>query len=107
MAKIIDLKKEKKQWKRCVDNKMKCYGETDFDKKKIRVNKKKSKTNPFRKRPVNKGAHKYPDILDTIVHEELHRKNPKMKEKDVRKMALALVKKMPPSQKKKYYAKYK
>lgn len=82
-------------WERVVDNKMKDFGETDFDKKKIRINKKKAKK-------AGPG-----EVIDTIVHEELHRKHPKMKEKNVRKKTKSLTGRMSKKVKSKYYSKYK
>lgn len=80
------------------------YGETDFDKHLIRVNKKKSRKNPKYTRPVNKHANRYPDVLGTIAHEEKHRKSPKMKEKNVAKYERRIVKKLSKQQKKRYYS---
>jgi len=68
--------KGKKVLKRLIDNKMKHFGETDFDKKTIKVNPKKG------------------DLINTILHEELHAKHPKAKEKTVRKKASSEEKKM-------------
>lgn len=56
-------------YKRRVDKKMKDSGETDFNKKSIRVNPKKG------------------GLLNTILHEELHRTNPNKPEKWVAKKA--------------------
>lgn len=98
----------KKTWRRVVDNKMRgAYGETDFENKTIKVNKKKSKERPLYKRPVNKGATKYPDVLATMVHEELHKDNPSMTEKNVRKAERAKVAKMSSKEKKRVYSRYK
>lgn len=58
--------KKQKKWKRIVDNKMRGHGDIDDEKRIIRINKSKEK---------NK---KRGEILDSIVHEELHRTNPKM-----------------------------
>ena len=49
---------------------MKDYGDTDFDNKEIRVN------------PKKRG------LLNTIIHEELHRKHPDKPEKWIRKKAI-------------------
>lgn len=98
----------KKKWTRKIDPKLRgAYGETDFANKTIRVNPKKSKENPLYKRPVTKGASKYPDVLATMVHEELHKDNPKATEKQVRKMERAKVATMSPKQKKRVYSRYK
>ncbi len=50
---------------RKVDRKLKYFGEIDFDKNVIKVNPKKG------------------DLVNTIIHEEIHRKNPKMKGKNI------------------------
>lgn len=55
------------KYKRKVDTKMRDYGETDFEKKQIRVNPKKR------------------DLLNTIIHEELHRQYPEKPEKWIQK----------------------
>lgn len=81
-----------KKYKRVVDNRMRGFGDTDFNKKVIRVNKKRSK--------------KHGELLDTIVHEETHRKHPKMHEKNVRKTARRKIKKMSTRVKKKNFALY-
>ena len=59
----------KNNYKRKVDRKMKDSGETDFEKKKIRVNPKKK------------------DLLNTVIHEELHRKYPDKPEKWIKEKA--------------------
>lgn len=102
------MRTKKRGWTHTVDNKMRgAYGETDFENKTIRVNKKKSKERPLYKRPVNKGASKYPDVLATMVHEELHKDNPKMTEKDVRKAERAKVARMSSKEKKRVYSRFK
>ena len=67
---------------------------------------------------VNKARHKKkaPRIVkkkdgtehlgNTLEHEEIHRKHPRMKEKTVRKRAIANWKKKSPKAKKKLYARY-
>ena len=67
------MEKKSKKWKRVTDNKMRWYGDTDENKKIIRINKSKKKNT------------KPGDIIDTIVHEEMHKIHPKMSEKLVRK----------------------
>ena len=84
--------KDLKRWKRKTDNRMHAYGDTDIEKKVIRVNKKKSKNSG------RKG-----EVLDTIVHEASHAKHPKMKEKNVRKYTKRLTKKLNRKQKQSYY----
>jgi len=96
----------KKKWKRVVDNKMHGFGDIDFDKKIIRVNKKRSKNKPSRKRPINKGASKFPEVLDTILHEETHRKQSKLHEKTLKKKIVRKMKKMGRKQKQRLYKLY-
>ena len=96
-----------KAWKRVVDNKMQSHGDTNYQKKIIRVNKTKANKTPMYKRPVNKKASRYPDVLGTIVHEETHRKHPKMREQMVRKKERVAVKTMSRSSKAKHYSRYK
>lgn len=94
-----------KDFKRKTDNKMRgAYGETDYKKGTIRVNKKLAREKPMFKRPVNKHASRYPDVLDTIVHEKKHVDSPKMLEKNVRKYAKRMVKTMTRTQKQRHYA---
>lgn len=81
-----------KKYKRVVDNKMPWQGEIDEDKKIIKVNKKKSKEKS--------------SIIDTIVHEELHRKYPKMSEKEIKEMTKEKCKNMSEEEKAKYYKLY-
>jgi len=52
------MAKKKRGYARKIDKKMKDYGEIDFEKKTIRINPKMG------------------DLINTIVHEELHRKYP-------------------------------
>lgn len=82
----------KKHYKLQVDNKMRCYGDTDIEKKAIRINKKKSEASE------RKG-----EVLDTIVHETMHAKHPQMHERTVRKKTKVLVKKLNKRQKQGYY----
>lgn len=82
-------KKEKKKWNRKIDKKMKFSGEIDFDKKTIRVN-------PRKKALVN-----------TIIHEELHKQFPNKTEKWVYKKADEKEKKMGIQQQIRLLLKYK
>ena len=79
-----------------VNNRLRSFGETDTQKKIIQINKKKSKHSK------NKG-----ELLDTIEHEFMHAKHPKMKEKNVVKKTAKATKKMSPKTKKKIYSKVK
>src|SRR5258705_2904591 len=92
-----------KKYKRTVNNKMGNYGETDLGKHTIKINKKLSKSKPTHKRPLNKHAKKYPEVLDTIVHERKHVEHPKMHEKTVRQITKKSIKKMTHKQKRKNY----
>ncbi|MFH1229552.1 MAG: hypothetical protein V1678_03960 [Candidatus Aenigmatarchaeota archaeon] len=85
----------KKKWKRVVDNKMHGHGDIDYEKKVIRVNKSKKKNK-------RKG-----EVLNTIIHEELHRKHPKMHEKTVYKKAKEMEKKTSVKQARKIYSRFK
>lgn len=88
-------KKDIKTYKRKVDNKMRSYGDTDYEKKTVRINKSKKKN----KRPG--------EVLDTIVHEKMHVQHPKMWEKTVRKKTKKVVKTMGKKIKSKAYALFK
>lgn len=90
--KVITNTDLKKLYKRKVNNRMHAFGDTDLDKKIIRVNKKKSK------KDGGKG-----EVLDTIVHEAAHAKHPKMKEKNIRKHTKRLIGKLNKRHKKSYY----
>lgn len=89
----LDIKKELPKWKRIVDNKMRgAYGETDFTKRIIRINKKAHRSKRLgRITPTKKG---HESMIHTMAHEELHRKHPKMHERTVRKLEKKVVKKM-------------
>ena len=89
------IKRSKDKWARVVDNSMRVFGDTNYDKKIIRVNKKKSKkTAPG-------------EVIKTIIHEEEHRLHPKMHEKTVYKKAREMIKRMNHNQKQRHYARYK
>jgi predicted SprT family Zn-dependent metalloprotease len=84
-----------KKWKREVNNKLKgVYGVTDFQKREIQINKKLHKKDGE-------------SMIDTIVHEEMHMKHPRMKEKTVRKLTPKKVKKMSKKAKSNIRNKYK
>ena len=82
-----------KKWKRKTDNRMHAFGDTDLEKKVIRVNKKKSQ---------KIGKKNDGEVLDSIIHEVSHAKHPKMHEKTVRKHTKHLLKKLNPKQKQSY-----
>jgi hypothetical protein len=93
--------------KRIVDNRMKDYGDEDDRTHVIRVNKALSKKDPGRKTPVNPHASRYPGVLDTEVHEEMHAANPKLTEKQVWKRTRKLMTTMKPAAKKKVYSRFR
>lgn len=77
---------------------MKYYGETDFDRGVIRINKKKARKSA--KRGVRG------ELLDTIVHEELHAKYPNKGERKIIEMTKKSIKNMSPTQKAKFYKRF-
>lgn len=77
-----------------VDNKQKFYATTDFDKHLVRINK------TMAKKSGRKG-----ELLDSIKHELVHIKNPKLGERKVIKKTARLVKGMGKKTKARLYAK--
>ncbi len=98
---------DKKPYRHIVDNKLKYYGETDDKKRTVRINKKLSKTHPTHKRSITKGAKKYPEVLDTIIHELHHEKHPKATEKATYKATHKKIRKIGKKSKSKLYAKFR
>lgn len=96
------LTKDATIWKRVVGKVRGGFGETDFDKKTIRIDKSKHKNKALYDVPKKDSS-----LINTIVHEEMHRQNPKMTEKQVRKRTRLKVKKMSKKLKVKMYSKYK
>ena len=92
--------------KRVVDNRMRAYGDEDDDTGVIRVNKALSKKDPGRKHPVNPHASRYPGVLDTIVHEEMHAAHPKMREKTVWRKTRREMTTLKPAHKKRLYKRW-
>jgi len=84
----------RKQYKRSVDNRMRDYGSIDWDKKAIKINKTMSRTIPG-------------GVLDTIVHEETHRRRPQLSEKAVKKQTTRTIERMPASTKSRHYRRYR
>lgn len=80
------------------------YGETDFKKKTIRVNRKRARLDPKFKRPVNKNATKYPDVLATMVHELHHATHPKATERQTIKAERRKVATMSKKEKRRVYS---
>ncbi|MFA6422235.1 MAG: hypothetical protein WCV92_02460 [Candidatus Buchananbacteria bacterium] len=85
----------KDSWVRLVDNKMKDYGEINYHRKVIRVNKHKSKK-------LGRGG-----IIDTIIHEETHRIYPQLGEREIKRLTEIRLRKMDSGIKKMYYNKYR
>lgn len=85
-----------KKFKRIIDNKMRWLGDTNLEKRVIRINKKK-----------NKQAHQSGELLDTIIHEELHAKHPNISEKRVVKKAEMRMAHMSKERKRELYAKFR
>jgi hypothetical protein len=80
-----------KSYKRVVSNKMKDFGETNFQKRTIRINKSKKKNSSG-------------DIIDTIVHEKEHILHPRKHEYTVRRDTKKKLKRMGSVQKAKHYS---
>lgn len=96
----------KKGWKYVVNNKLRgAYGQIDYAKKKIEINKKKHRKGSDAKRitPNKDGSEK---MLMTMQHELVHKSHPKKGEKGVEKLARAMVSKMSPKKKAKIYSKF-
>lgn len=83
---------------RTTANRMQGFGDIDLQKRHIRINKKKSKS------PEGK---KQGGVLDTIVHEEMHGRHPKMLEKTVRKETKKAVARMGPKEKAKHFSRFR
>ena len=95
MAQISIKIKSRDGVKRIVDNRMRNHGDFDPERKVIRVNK---------SRKMNK---RRGEVIDTIVHEEMHRAHPKMRERTVRKKTKKKVRKLSVGQKQRFYNKFK
>ena len=94
-------------WKFKTDNTL-CgsYAETDFDKKLVRINKKKHTNKRLLAR--ERSYHKNPDgsesMLDSLVHEMVHIADPKAGEKKTVRRAARIARKMSTREKKRVYA---
>lgn len=92
--------------KRKTDNKLRgAFGETTFHEgggATIRINKRRHKN----KRALKAFPKADRPMINTMVHEELHAKHPKMHEKTVRKVARRKVARMTRKQKSKVYSRY-
>lgn len=90
-------------WKRLVDNKMRgAFGETDLDRRVIKVNKAAHKKQKGKWGIPKKDS----SLINTIVHEEMHARHPKMTEKGVRKKTRTVVDKMSKRTKGRMYARF-
>jgi hypothetical protein len=90
--------------RRLVDNNLGHFGETDTDKKVIKINKKIHAKG--KKKAIGGIPKKDSTIINTIVHEEMHMKSPRMHERTVRKKTQKVVRSMSAKRKKKLYSKY-
>lgn len=79
-----------------VDNKMKWYGETDLNKGVVKINRRKARKSGSRG-----------ELLDTITHELLHVRYPRLSEKKIIKKTEAKTKRMSKKAKAKVYSKIK
>ena len=93
-SKYLKNKGGYKKVKKSIDNKMKWLGEYDEKTNKIKINKKRAKK-------AGKGK-----VLETIYHENLHQKHPKMHEKTVYKLEKNY-KKLSRKSKQKLYSQFK
>ncbi len=71
---------------------MRAYGDTDTEKRLIRINVKKSK------KSGNRG-----EVLNTIIHETEHAKHPRLGERQTYKRTARLEKRLSRRKKQKYY----
>lgn len=102
IKKLPNYRKPKNEYKYVVDNKMRgAYGEIDDEKKVIRINKKRHKSDSAERRTPNKDGSE--SLLATILHEEVHRMHPEMTERDVDKEEKR-VRVLSPKKKKELYA---
>lgn len=85
--------------------KIRAYGETDFYKRIITINKKLHKSKKYKRVVANKDGSE--SLLNTEIHETLHAKHPQMTEKHVRNKAKRIMKKITKKGKQKYYASFK
>lgn len=93
-------------WSYKVKKKKGLYGETDLDKKVMIVNKSEHKFKSGHRSDVKKNPDGTASILDTIVHEHLHKVHPKAHEKTVRKLTRKRLKKISKKTKSKLYNKF-
>lgn len=94
-------KKDVKIWKYVTGKIKGAFGETNFNKKVIKVDKAKHKKIDRYDVPKKDAT-----LLNTITHEDMHRQHPNMTEKQVRKKTRSKVKKMSRKVKNKLYKKF-
>ena len=94
-------KKDEKIWKHIVGKVKGGFGETNFQTKTIKIDKKKHKSKKY------KIAKKDDSLINTETHELLHVQHPKKTEVEIRKLARLKVKKMSRKIKSKIYNKFK
>jgi len=84
--------------KRGINNKMPYFGTTEYlnlEQSKITINKVKNRNSPNRA-----------ELLDTMVHEELHALHPNLREEDVRHLTPHITSRMTGKEKHNLYNKY-
>lgn len=95
----------KKNWVVKRDDKMRgAFGETDYEKKVIRINVKRHKSSAPKIAPKDNG---HEHLGKTIFHEFLHKRHPEWTERQVRKHEKSDWPKLSTAQKKSYYDKIK
>jgi len=72
-------------WK-FIKTKRKLYGETDLDKHIIAINKQYHKSKGNHASGIKKNKDSSANLLDSIQHELNHKRHPKMREKNIRKL---------------------
>lgn len=88
-------------WKVKIKNKVPYYGDVDYKKKVIVINKALHK----KKKGMYGIPKKDATIINTLTHEKMHIDHPKMHEKNVRKNTRTVLAKMSDKHKKKLYNK--
>ncbi len=95
-------KRDLKTWRRVFGKVKGAFGETDFDKKVIKVDRSKHKNKALYNVPKKDSS-----LINTLVHENMHAEYPKMTEKQVKKKTRTKLKKMGRKQKLKVYSQFK
>lgn len=96
---------DSKKYKYSVDNGMRYFGETDTDRKTVKINKRMSKSTTLTgAKRKNSPDRRYPGVLDTIVHERYHAEHPKATEKTTYRKTKQMVKRMGRKAKQKAYS---